>query len=197
MWYVIALGNPGAKYSMTRHNIGWLATDAYCQFAGLPTPVASAAYSGRVSTGVQGEQEVTVLYPETFMNNSGSAVRKLVPTSAVAQTIVVYDDIDIPFGDIKISFGKSGGGHNGVASVVQALGSKEFVQVRVGIAPRSMLSGTVYRPQGAKQASYVLGNFSVRDRLKLGSVCDAAAQAIAEIVAKGYQSAMNTHQVSS
>ena len=195
MWYVIGLGNPGSKYSMTRHNIGWQVLDAYRAAVGLPEPVASAAYSGRVSTGVSKGAEVTVLYPETFMNNSGSAVKKLVPAAEVSQVIVVYDDIDIPFGDIKISVGKSGGTHNGVTSVVQALKSKDFVQVRVGIAPRSLLSGTVHTPRGAKQAAYVLGNFSLRERLKLTHICDQAANAITEIIQRGPQAAMNTHQI--
>lgn len=192
MWYIVGLGNPGSAYSMTRHNIGWLVLDAYRKEVGLPEPVASAAYSGRVSAGVQVGEDVQLLYPDTFMNHSGSAVQKFVPKGETQQLIVVYDDIDIPFGEIKISFAKNSGGHNGLASIISSLTTKEFVRVRVGIAPRHVLTGAVIQPTAKKRAAFVLGSFGIRERLQLQSVTKHGATVLQQIVAHGYVAAMNT-----
>ncbi len=146
MHYIVGLGNPGEKYKNTRHNIGWTVLDYFIENEGLPGLVDSAKYAGSMSTGVVNGQEVTILYPNTFMNKSGSAVRKLVPKEEAEKLVVVYDDVDLPVGDIKVSVGRGAGGHNGVASIIESLGSKDFVRVRVGIAPVSFWTGKAGRP---------------------------------------------------
>ena len=191
MWYIVGLGNPGAQYTNSRHNVGWQVLDTYRATVGLPEPVPSAALSGAISCGVVASEEVTLLYPDTFMNNSGAAVKKLVTKKDAARLVVVYDDIDIPFGEIKISFAKNSGGHNGIASIIDALGTKEFVRVRIGIAPRRLLSGAVARPAPDKQAQFVLGRFSLRERTQVPTVLKDAATAIAQIIAHGHEYAMN------
>ena len=99
MYYIVGLGNPGEKYAKQRHNVGWMVLDDLVTDAGLPTPVTSGKYSGRVSECLIGGEEVVLLYPDTFMNNSGAAVRKLVPKGEEDNVVLIYDDVDIPIGE--------------------------------------------------------------------------------------------------
>lgn len=192
MFYIVALGNPGEKYSDTRHNVGWLAMDYCIDKFGLPGLVESGGLSGRLTEGVVVGNEVAVLYPTTFMNNSGSAVTKLVPKGEVGQLIVVHDDIDLPFGEIKVVQGRGAGGNNGVASIIQKLGSKEFVRVRVGIAPKSFWTGKVKRPTGGGPLErFVLKSFSGSEKKQLPEVFDKVRYALETLVVSGAEAAMN------
>lgn len=191
MYYIVGLGNPGEKYQNTRHNVGWLVLDAWLAQVGLPTMYDSAKVSGRVTEGFLHNEEVTVLYPNTFMNQSGKAVQKLVPRGAVSQLIVVYDDIDIPLGEIKVSVGRGAGGHNGVRSIIDSVGSKDFVRIRVGICPRSFWTGAPKRPAGAKLPKYVIAPFTKRERGEVASVAQLVGKALELILTKGVNEAMN------
>jgi len=193
MNYIVALGNPGPKYENTRHNIGWHVVMNWQQAVGLPAFVASKQYSGRVSEGMVSSQSVIVLLPDTSMNASGSAVVKLVPPAAAAQLVVVYDDIALPLGEIKVSFGRGAGGHNGVSSIIQKLGTKDFVRVRVGIAPRSFWTGAVKRPAGHQLAAFVLGRFSRREGAAVETVSQKVAVILGAIISEGYVAAMNRY----
>ena len=192
MFYVVALGNPGDKYHDTRHNVGWLALD-YCMEAWrLPSLVAASSASGSVSDGVVHGQEVTILYPDTYMNNSGSAVTKLVSKKDIEQLIVVHDDIDLPFGDIKLTKGKGGGGNNGVQSIIDKMGSKDFIRVRVGIAPTSFWTGKTKRPAGGGPLErFVLKSFSKAEQKELPFVYEKVKTAIELTMTNGLQAAMN------
>lgn len=195
MFYIVPLGNPGEKYADTRHNVGWLALD-YCRQAWqLPGLLESRADSGRVTAGVVGEAEVKILYPETFMNNSGSAVAKLVPKQSIQQLIVVHDDIDLPFGQIKLVKGRGGGGNNGVNSIIQKLGSKGFIRVRIGIAPTSFWTGKTKRPAGGGPLErFVLKTFSKTEQKELDFVYEKVKTALQVILKDGLETAMNTCQ---
>lgn len=193
MFYVVGLGNPGEKYQYTRHNIGWLVLDTWLETAGMPHLHESAKYAGRVSEGFLVDSDVTVLYPDTFMNKSGVAVRKLVPKESSEKLIVVYDDIDIPLGEIKVSAGKGAGGHNGVRSIIDALGSKDFIRIRVGICPRSFWTGTPHRPTGAKLPKYVLAPFTKRELATVAEVGSVVGEVIKTIVQDGVEAAMNQY----
>lgn len=192
MFYIVGLGNPGEKYQQTRHNVGWMVLDYMVDVLGLPSPVSSSKYAGRISEGVLGSEDITLLYPDTFMNKSGSAVKKLVPKGKEGQLVVVYDDVDLPVGDIKISQGKGSGGHNGISSIVSALGSKDFIRVRVGIAGKSIF-GQTKRPTGERLPKHVLGDFKKREQRSLDEVLPLATTAIQTIVTKGVVAAMNTY----
>ena len=192
MYYIVGLGNPGEKYANTRHNVGWHALDDWCARAGLPASYDSAALSGRVRKGFFAATEVTVLYPDTFMNHSGSAVAKLVPATEVDKLIVVYDDIDIPFGEIKISRGGGAGGHNGVRSITHTLGTPDYIRVRIGIAPRGFFSGEPKRPAGAKLPRFVLQPFSSREKKALPALLEKVSKALDVLVREGVATAMNT-----
>lgn len=189
MYYIVGLGNPGKEYKNTRHNVGWMVMD-YMVTQGLPSPVSSSKYAGRISQGMLCENEVTLLYPDTFMNKSGSAVKKLLPMGEEESLIVVYDDVDIPVGEIKVSFGRGDGGHNGIKSIVSSLGTKEFVRVRVGIAPKSFF-GKTKRPKGDRLPKHVLGDFKKREMKDVEQGLVKAKEAIEVILKKGIEKAMN------
>jgi PTH1 family peptidyl-tRNA hydrolase len=127
------------------------------------------------------------------MNHSGSAVKKLVPQNEVAQLIVVHDDIDLGFGDLKVSVGRGDGSHNGVSSIIKELGNKSFTRVRIGIAPLDP-DGNVRRPAGGGALErYVLGTFSAGERDQLPVLQAQAAAAIVCVVQEGAAAAMNTY----
>ncbi len=191
MHYIVALGNPGTEYETTRHNVGWLVTDVVMKLASFPSLVTSLKYAGRVAEGMISGEPVTVLYPETFMNKSGSAAIKLVPKAEAARLIAVYDDVDLALGEFKVSFGRGDGGHNGVQSLITSLGTKDFIRVRVGISPVSVFTGKTKRPVGDKLQRYVMGHFTKRELLKVEEVGKRVAEVLDTIVKDGYVVAMN------
>lgn len=194
MKYIVPLGNPGQAYETTRHNVGWLAMDHIINARSLPGLIEDKSMSGRSTGGLIGAKPVVTLYPDTYMNNSGSAVVKLVPKDEVADLIVLHDDIDLPFGEIKISKGRGGGGNNGVASIIQKLDSKDFVRIRIGIAPTSFWTGKMKRPQGGGPLErFVLKSFSSNERKQLPGLFDKVDAALQVIVEDGVETAMNQY----
>lgn len=192
MFYIVGLGNPGKEYETTRHNVGWMVLDYLIETKGLPSPFTSSKFAGRVSEGMLGENEVTLLYPDTFMNKSGSAVKKLVPKGAEGNLVVVYDDVDLPTGEIKVSSGRGDGGHNGIKSIIASLGTKDFVRVRVGIAPVSFF-GATKRPKGARLPKHVLGDFKKREQKDVEQSLMYATKAIECLVTEGLEKTMNQY----
>ena len=140
MKLVVGLGNPGDEYEKTRHN------------------------TGRILVGIlenkMSDHKIKFLAPDTFMNKSGLAVAKIVKTKKdLENLVVIYDDIDLPLGKMKISFNRSSGGHNGVGSIIKSLKSEEFLRIRVGIAPATP-SGKIKKPSGEKAVlNFLLGEF--------------------------------------
>jgi len=192
MFYIVALGNPGEKYSNTRHNVGWLAVDNVIKELRLPGLVDSSSDSGQISEGVIAEQEVKILYPNTYMNESGSAVKKLVSKGEEHNLIVVHDDIDLPLGEIKVVKGRGAGGNNGVQSIIEKLDSKEFIRVRIGIAPKSFWTGKVKRPQGGGPLErFVLKPFTKGEEKQLPEVFEKVRSAIETVISEGLEKAMN------
>ncbi len=195
MYYIVGLGNPGSEYAHTRHNIGWLAVDVFLEKHNLPPAITERHASGRVTHGEVAGETVTLLYPDTFMNHSGTAVRKLVPKGAEATLVVVYDDVDIPLGEVKVAFGRGSGGHNGVESVIKSLGTKEFIRVRIGIAKTGVWpwdKGEVKRPKGGVALErHVLGKFSSREAAALEGAILRTVDAMVSIVKNGHVAAMN------
>lgn len=192
MFYIIALGNPGEKYAKTRHNVAWQAMDYLIDSLNLPGLVESKSHSGRITEGVIENEEVIVLYPDTFMNNSGSAVVKLVSKDDSEKMIVVHDDIDLPFGEIRVGRGRGAGGNNGVRSVIEKLGTKDFIRVRIGIAPKSVWTGEVKRPAGGGPLErFVLKPFGLTESRHLIELFKQVQKTIEIIVSEGVESAMN------
>jgi PTH1 family peptidyl-tRNA hydrolase len=171
-WILVGLGNPGAKYEGTRHNIG-----------------------KDIVSKVSFQPGVRILTPETYMNLSGGPVAKALGATKqeralhAPRLIVVHDDLDVPFGEVKVSTSRSAGGHNGVADIIKAIGSKDFVRVRIGVLP--VFLGQPRRPKGGAVEAFVLKKFGFLERTSLSEVEEKARGAIDEIVKNGAQSAMN------
>lgn len=157
MKLLVALGNPGKQYRHTRHNAGWIVMDALFPDVAWSEDKKLGGMSAR-------EGEWILLKPHTYMNRSGESVRtamdyyKLSPSDVV----VMHDEIALPLGEIKVSKGKSAGGHNGVASLIQYLKTNEFTRIRIGVAPTNLRS-KLQRTFGTL-SDYVLGNLSEHDR---------------------------------
>lgn len=192
MYTIVGLGNPGEEYRMTRHNVGWQALAQFVQTAHLPEFVKSGTYNAMLSEGNVHGQSVGVILPMTFMNKSGSSVLKYTKERGVdtGNVIVVHDEIDLPFGSIRISVGKNGGGHNGVQSVIDSIGTSEFIRVRIGVAKTGFFGG-VQRPRGDRLADFVLGTFTRSEQSALPEVLERVTAAVSLIVDKGATEAMN------
>lgn len=192
MYTIVGLGNPGEEYTYTRHNAGWLVLQRFMDKHQFPKTVDSRQYSGMISEGMIEKEDVLVLFPMTFMNKSGSAVVKVVRKEDAAKLIVVYDDAALPLGDIRISFGRGSGGHNGIESIIASLGTKDFVRIRVGVAGKNLF-GTVKRPTGDRMVKHVLGVFKKGELATLEEVGETVSKAVETIICEGAEKAMNTY----
>lgn len=170
MYIIVGLGNPGEEYAGTRHNTGRMVAD-----------FAAEKISG-----------IKVLVPDTFMNKTGSAIVKVVKSKKAAQKlIVVYDDLDLPLGSMKISYNRSSGGHRGVESIIKALKTREFIRIRVGIAPTTP-SGKLKKPSGEEAVNkFILNEFKKPEMEVLKKTFKKATEAIQTIVGEGLEVAMN------
>lgn len=192
MFYIVGLGNHGERYQGTRHNVGWLVCDYIREQARLPELIGDKAMSGRVTEGMLVGMPIKLLYPDTFMNNSGAAAAKFVPKNEVGNLIVIHDDIDLPLGEIKLGKGRGDGGNNGVKSLIEKLGTKEFIRIRIGIAPRSFWTGEVKRPKGGGPLErFVLKPFTKKEEEQLKEVKERAYSALQSILHEGLAIAMN------
>src|SRR3990172_4657291 len=137
MSYIIAgLGNPGEKYEGTRHNTGRLVLEHFAKKIEAGEWEENKKIRARVTEGKIGKERVTFVEPEAFMNNSGKCLASLVKSKKAAeQLIVIYDDLDLPLGTLKVSFNRGSGGHRGLESIIKALKTREFVRIRIGISP--------------------------------------------------------------
>jgi PTH1 family peptidyl-tRNA hydrolase len=174
MKLVVGLGNPGIEYQNTRHNTGRI----------LVSLIEKKLQDSK--------NKVKFLTPDTFMNNSGLAVAKaLAGKKALKDLIVVYDDIDLPLGKIKISFNRSSGGHNGVGSIIKSLKSQEFLRIRVGISPATP-SGKIKKPAGEKAVlNFLLGEFKKPELEKIKKLSKEIATMVEVIFTEGKDKAMS------
>jgi peptidyl-tRNA hydrolase, PTH1 family len=180
---IVGLGNPGIEYQFTPHNMGFLAVDRIAEQCGVRVDNRNCrAQTGR--TRIAGH-EVVLAKPETFMNLSGGSVRELVRQYDVhpeQDLVLLYDEMDLPFGSLRIRPRGRSAGHNGVESIIDALGTQEVMRVRMGIAPD--------HPVG-DGARYVLSQFKKAQLPVIDEVLDAAAEAVRVILGEGVQAAMN------
>lgn len=182
MWLVVGLGNPGTQYERTRHNVGFRVVDELERRHG---PVVFRTKLGAaVGEAKLGGERVLLCKPMEFMNVSGEAVGRVAGFWKIrpSETIVVYDDIDLPFGRLKLAGAGGHGGHNGVRSIIGSLGAPDFLRVRFGVG----------RPPGGHDAAnYVLAPFSRTEEASLPQLTRAAADAVEATVAHGLTAAMN------
>ena len=194
MYYLVGLGNPGDEHKKNRHNVGFLALDFIVDSLQFPTPTKAGHLEGKYSTGKIHAEEVGLLYPETFMNNSGIAVKKLVPKGELPQLVVLYDDVALPLGSVKVSFDRGDGGHNGLKSIIGVMNSKQFIRVRIGVGETSFWTRKIKPLSGEALPRFVLGNFSSREMAILTKeVFPKIREIVSLIVEQGYVKAMNVH----
>jgi len=167
-WIVAGLGNPGVEYDGTRHNVG---RDF---LRGLEKKLP---------------KKIKIVLPDTYMNNSGAAFKKLVTSKKAAEHLVVLqDELDLPLGVVKFAFGSGAGGHKGIDSIQKALQTKDFVRLRIGISP-STPSGKIKKPDAEKVADFVLGKFKPTEIEKLKKVRKTVADALELLFAEGLDKA--------
>lgn len=130
MLFIVGLGNPGEKYKNTRHNIGFRVIDEFREKNNFSEFRISQKFNAEISKGEIAGQSVILAKPQTFMNNSGKAVKSL-----LRNLFVIHDDIDLPLGKIKIVKNRGSAGHKGVESIIKELGTKNFIRFRIGISP--------------------------------------------------------------
>lgn len=183
MVVVAGLGNPGRKYAKTRHNVGFMVIDRLADALGLS--FAETALSA-VGKGTLDGHDVTLLKPLTFMNHSGRAVRDLLrrkgipPEGLQGSLIVVHDDLDIATGVVRVRRNGSSGGHKGIESIIQEIGSRDFIRVKVGIG----------RDRDIPAEEYVLSGFRRGERNVIAEAVGSAAEAVMVIISSGVAQAM-------
>jgi len=168
MYYVVGLGNPGKEYELTRHNTGRL---ALVDFA----------------------KNNKVIFPDTFMNNSGKALKPIITTKQKAKNlIVVHDDLDLPLGRFKIVFARDSAGHKGVESVIRAIKTKDFIRIRVGTSPVTP-SGKIKKPPAEKVINHIIGKFKPSELAIIKKLSKKISAAIEVIMTDGLQKAMSLY----
>jgi PTH1 family peptidyl-tRNA hydrolase len=188
-WLVVGLGNPGREYAGNRHNAGFLVADLLAARVGARFSrhrnVRAEAAEGRLGVGADAPRLI-LTKPMTYMNLSGGPVAGLARFYKVPldRIIAIHDELDIPYGQLRLKMGGGEGGHNGLRSMSQSLGSKNYIRVRVGIG----------RPPGRQDpADYVLSDFSTVERKELESLVDRAADAVEAVVERGLEPAQNQY----
>lgn len=183
MWLIVGLGNPGPRYAGNRHNLGFMVVDELARRMGGVT--FKDKFGGHVADGRLANSKVVLLKPMEYMNHSGYAVQRAASFYAVApaQMCVIHDEADFGFARVAVKSGGGHGGHNGLRSMIQQLGSNEFIRVRCGVG----------RPDhpGHDVADYLLADFTADQNRDVPALIDRAADAVEKVVAHGVTRAMN------
>jgi PTH1 family peptidyl-tRNA hydrolase len=184
VFLVVGLGNPGREYENSRHNVGFVAADTLRRAEGWPE--YKQKFSGLWTRGALEGEDVALLKPQTFMNLSGDCVQ---PAAAflkipLEQIVVVHDELDLPWQEVRLKVGGGHAGNNGVRSIIQRMGSPDFVRVRVGIGKPP----AGFRGDGA---DWVLSNFDALERGELPDIAARAVDAVRRVVRDGLPAAMN------
>lgn len=182
MYLIVGLGNPGTEYAATRHNIGFdmvtYLSDRY------NIPVRSRENKAIVGKGMIGGQKVMLAQPQTYMNLSGESVRALLDyyKMDIDELIIIYDDISLPVGQIRVRPKGSAGGHNGIKNIIQHLQTEEFVRIRIGVGAK---------PEGGDLVKHVLGRFSREEDGMIRDVFALAEEALEALLDGDVAAAMN------
>lgn len=182
MYLIVGLGNPTREYDRTRHNVGFETLDVLAEE--LNTSIGENKFKGCCAKGVIGGEKVILLKPQTFMNLSGESVRAAADFYKIdpEHIIVIYDDISLEVGQLRIRSKGSAGGHNGIKNIIAHLGTQEFPRIKVGVGAK---------PPRMDLADYVLSRFSAEDRVKMEEAFKEAVQAVQVMITEGDQAAMN------
>ena len=191
MYIIAGLGNPGSKYENTRHNLGFITVDRLAEKFNIS--IKKIKFKSLIGEGIISGNKVVIVKPQTFMNSSGEAIREVMAfyKEDIANLMVIYDDIDIPVGDIRIRKSGSAGTHNGMRSVVYQLKDDGFPRIRIGIKPQRE-SEEKEEPK-IDIIDYVLGGFRHEEIEPLEKAIDNAVDAIIGYMESGIDIAMNKY----
>lgn len=180
-WLIVGLGNPGTAYQRTRHNLGFMVVDLIA--AEEQTQVKRDECRALVGRAMIGGTVVELAKPQTFMNLSGDAVSCLVakPGRGIENLIVISDDLALPLGSIRLRPKGTHGGHNGLRSIIERLGTNDFIRLRIGIMPEHPVANT---------RDFVLQNFAKSEAEKVESVLKRSAEAVRTVISVGVEKAM-------
>jgi|SRR3989338_7112711 len=190
MRYIIGLGNPGNEYEKTRHNAGRILATLFAKHLKLNDFEYDGKLNAQKTEGKINREKFTIILPNTFMNKSGNSLKSLINSQAKAKNlIVIHDDLDLPLGKIKISFGKNSGGHRGVESIMRTIKTKDFLRLRIGISPATP-SGKLKKPSGKQKIEkLILGGFTAEENKKINALAEKINQAFETIITKDHQTA--------
>lgn len=182
MFLIAGLGNPGKDYDGTRHNIGFSTITRMCDIYGIS--LNTKKFKALCGAGVIAGQKVLLLQPQTFMNLSGESLREAMDFYKLqnSEVIVIYDDISLPVGKIRVRGKGSAGGHNGIKSIISHLGGDDFYRIRIGVGEK---------PEGWDLADYVLGRFPKEELPIMRESVSNAAKACETLLSEGLQTTMN------
>ncbi len=183
-YIIVGLGNPGEEYESTRHNTGRMAVDAFAKKVGVKEFSEDKKLKSETAKGKIGKNTFILLKPNTFMNKSGDSLKGLVKSKKAAETLVViHDDLDIPFGKMKLSFNKSSGGHRGVESIIKAIKTEAFIRLRIGVA--SSLASTRKSQDEDAVTKLILGKFKTSEELDIKKIMKKASEGLELLVKEG------------
>ncbi len=185
MYLIVGLGNPGRQYEATRHNMGFDTIDELVEKHRIPQ--AGVKFNAMYGRGIIGGERVILMKPLSYMNLSGGPVRQMADYFKIdpeTELIVIYDDIDLDPGQLRIRKQGSAGGHNGMKDLIRQLGTQKFLRVKVGVGAK---------PNGWDLADYVLGRFSASERKLVDEAIGRAADAVEMILSQGADAAMNEY----
>lgn len=176
----VGLGNPGKQYEETRHNIGFMAIDRFAAKHNIA--VTQGKCKGLLGEGHVNGQKVYLLKPLTYMNLSGESVRAFMDfyKSSIEDIVIIYDDMDTTFGAIRLRYQGSAGGHNGIKSIIQHLGTQSFNRIRLGIS----------RPEPGRNIDYVLNRFSKEQFAEMPAVLDRTVEAMEHALTEPFEKTM-------
>lgn len=191
-WIIVGLGNPGEEYVNTRHNAGRMAVEYFAKQCDASAWREDKNAKATVTKGAVGKNLFAAVLPDTFMNKSGSALTKYVKSAKAAERmIVVYDDLDLPLGKIKVSFDRGSGGHKGLESITRSVKTKKFTRIRIGVSP-STSGGKTKKPEGEKDVEkFILGYFRDTEKDELKKIFKKVSEAIETTMREGHVIAMN------
>lgn len=185
MKIIIGLGNPGEQYEHTWHNLGFDAVRLLQTRHNLPVFAFEKKFKATISMGLIGNEKALLAQPQTFMNKSGEAVSRLMSfyKASLKDLIIIHDDIDLPLGTLRIVSGSSAAGHNGVKSIIEDIGSQEFVRLRLGARTQRIdIVGAV---------NYVLEHYQAEHEPTINNLLDRTTQATENIISESIAAAMN------
>ena len=192
MKLIVGLGNPGRGYANNRHNIGFLCLNHFARTQGIRLDKKQG--KARIGTGEIAGGKVVVARPQTFMNLSGESVSRLVRKFNIQldNLLVIHDDLDLPTGKIRVRWGGSSGGHKGVDSIINELGSQDFIRIRVGIGRPTVLPGATEISE-ADIVAYVLSDFNPDEKQIITQIIPKVSEAILCLLSEGLTTAMDKY----